>query len=106
MAPDLDPLDPIALDGSPGVAYATHKARANGIARHFALTRHLKDIAAEQADEDNVTTLIAHFHMLKVEPGFPLGGLEPSATAAPAALRRLNRGNGLVGTKGVTTHRD
>ena len=44
--------------------------------------------------------------MLRLEPGFAAPGQEPSATAAPAALRRLNRGNGLVGTKGASTERD
>ena len=106
MPPDPEPLAPIAPDGSPAQAFATHKARANGIARHFALTRHLKDVKAEQANEDNITALIAHFHMLMLEPGFTPPGQEPSATAAPAALRRLNRGNGLVGTKGASTERD
>lgn len=106
MPPDPDPLDPIAVDGSPAQAFATHKVRADGIARHFAFTRHLNDIPVEQAGEDNVTTLIAHFHMLKLEPGFTPPGQEPSALAAPAALRRLNRGNGLVGSKGASTTRD
>lgn len=55
---DVDPLDPVAADGSPANAFATHKARADGIARFFALTRRLKDIKAEQAGEDNTTTLI------------------------------------------------
>ncbi|MER6957421.1 hypothetical protein [Streptomyces sp. NPDC000618] len=103
---DVDPLDPVAADGSPANAFATHKARADGIARFFALTRRLKDIKAEQAGEDNTTTLIAHCHMLALDPGFTPPGEEPSATAMPAALRRLNRGNGLVGTKGASTERD
>jgi hypothetical protein len=100
------PLDPVAPDASHGQAFATHKARGNGIARFFAETRHLKDIKPEQAGEDNVQTLIAHFHMLQLEPGFTPPGQEPSAVAAPAALRRLNRGNGLVGTQGASTERD
>lgn len=47
MAPTSDPLeelDPTALDGSPGQAFASHKARANGIAKYFALTRPLEPI--------------------------------------------------------------
>ena len=103
---DPDPLDPIAADGSPAAAFATHQARANGIAKHFALTRRLKDIKAEQAGEDNTTTLIAHCHMLSLDSAFTPPGEEPSITAMPAALRRLNRGNGLVGTKGASTERD
>ena len=101
-----DPLGPVAPDGSHAQAFATHRARGNGIARFFALTRLLKDIPSQQAGEDNVHTLIAHFHMLSIEPGFAPPGQEPSATAAPGALRRLNRGNGLVGTKGASTERD
>jgi hypothetical protein len=110
MASNPDPLGPVAPDGSHAQAFATHRARGNGIARFFALTRRLKDIPSQQAGEDNVHTLIAHFHMLSIEPGFappgPPPGQEPSATAAPAALRRLDRGNGLVGTEGASTERD
>jgi hypothetical protein len=106
MPSDADPLAPVAADGSHGQAFATHKARGDGIARFFANTRLLKDIKAEQAGEDNIQTLIAHFHMLKLDPAFASPGQEPSATAAPAALRRLNRGNGLVGTHGASTKRD
>jgi len=41
---ELAPLDPVALDGSPAQAFASHRARANGIARHFAMSRPLSGI--------------------------------------------------------------
>jgi hypothetical protein len=44
--------------------------------------------------------------MLSLDPGFAAPGQEPSATAAPAALRRLNVGTGLVGTHRASTDRD
>lgn len=103
------PLDPVALDGSPAQAYASHRARANGIARFFAETRPLSSIEqGKQAGEDNTTTLLAHFHAVRHEPGFrPAGAnVPPSADEAPKALRRLTMGNGLVGTEGASTKRD
>lgn len=39
-----DPLAPVALDGSPAQAFASHRARANGLARHFATTRLLDTV--------------------------------------------------------------
>lgn len=98
QGPPPDPLDSLALGGSPAQAFASHKARANGIARHFALTRPLRDVNGE-ADENHTTTLLAHFHTVADDPGFTPPGEEPSATAAPAALRRLFMGDGLVGTR-------
>lgn len=99
-------LDSVAPDGSPGQAFATHKARANDMAKFCALTRRLRDIKNEQAGEDNVMTLLAHLHMLSLDPEFKHPEDEPSKMAVPAALGRLNRGNGLVGTHGASTHRD
>lgn len=96
--PPPGPLDSLALDGSPAQAFASHKARANGIARHFALTRPLSEVYGK-ADENHTTTLLAHFHAVADDPGFAVPGEEPSATAAPIALRRLNQGDGLVGTR-------
>ena len=103
---DPDPLDPVATDGSPAAAFATHQARANGIAKHFALTRRLKDIKAEQAGEDNTTTLIAHCHMLGWIPAspHPAAGAErhrDARRAAPAQPRQRPGGH-----KGASTERD
>jgi hypothetical protein len=100
QAPISDPLGPVALDGSPAQAFASHRARGNGIARHFALTRPLSSVSGE-ANEDNMVTLIAHLHAATEDPKFtPPGQVEPSATAAPKALRALSRGEGIVGTFG------
>jgi hypothetical protein len=98
MAPTHDPLEPTALDGSPAQAFASHKARANGIAEFFALTRPLEAINGE-ADEDNTIALIAHLHAASDDPNFAVPGQEASRTLAPKVLRRLNRGDGQVGTR-------
>ena len=92
-----DPLDSPALDGSPGQAFASHKARANGIARFFAQTHPLNPIKGK-ADEDKTITLLAHLHAASHDPDFAVGGIV-SREHIPAALRRLNRGDGLVGTR-------
>jgi hypothetical protein len=99
QAPLSDPLASVALDGSPAQAFASHKARANGLARHFALTRHLSTVQGE-AGEDNTVTLMAHLHAASEDPTFAVPNQEPSLTAAPKALRRLTRGEGKVGTFG------
>ncbi|GIG88017.1 hypothetical protein [Plantactinospora endophytica] len=90
-------LDPVALDGSPGQAFASHRARAAGIAKYFASTRPLSTVNGT-ADENNTVTLIAHFHAVADDPDFAVGGV-PSRTAAPQALRRLDQGDGEVGTR-------
>ena len=99
-----DFLAPTALDGSPGQAFASHKSRAAGVAKYFASTR-LLDSVHGVADENTTIALIAHLHAAADDPGFAAGG-EVSLTAAPAALHRLIRGSGLVGTDGASTKRD
>src|SRR5687768_896521 len=92
-----DPLDSPALDGSPAQAFASHKARANGIARFFAQNHHLNTVNGE-ADENQTINLLAHLHAASHDPSFAVGGMV-SRDHIPAALRRLNRGDGLVGTR-------
>ncbi len=105
MPPNPDPLDPVALDGSPAQAFASHRARAIGIARHFVKTRPLSNVRGG-ADENHTVALIGHFHVVSDDPGFQSDGV-PSATEAPLALRRLEMANGgLVGTEGASTKRD
>jgi hypothetical protein len=94
-----DPLAPVALDGSPAAAYASHRLRADGIARYFAQTRPLEPIGANppgenQAGENETIALIAHFHVAARDPA----GSRAQIDAARAALRRLDRGNGQMGT--------
>ncbi len=104
--PALFPLlDPPALDGSPAAAFASHRVRASGIARFFAADRKLT-WGNEQAGEDNMTALIAHFQAVRDDPNFASPGMAPSRTLISPALRRLNRGNGQVGTHGASTPRD
>jgi len=98
-------LDPVALDGSPEQAFASHQSRAVGIAKYFATTRPLSDVKG-QADENTTIALIAHCHAVAAEPGFTPAGAPSSATEAPVALRRLFMGDGLVGTDGASTKRD
>src|SRR5215212_4809080 len=92
-----DPLDSPALDGSPAQAFASHKARVSGIARFFAQTRPLQTVDGK-ADEDKTIHLLAHLHVASEDSSFAVGGLV-SHDHIPAALRRLNRGDGLVGTR-------
>ncbi|MFC4456568.1 hypothetical protein [Deinococcus sonorensis] len=86
-----------ALDGSPGQAYASHKARANGIARFFAQAHPLETVNGK-AGEDQTITLLAHLHAASVDPNVIVDG-KVVRDYIPAALRRLNPGDGLVGTR-------
>lgn len=94
MAPDLlAHLAPVALDGSPAQAFASHRVRAMGIARYFAGTRPLFDVAGE-AGESNTVALLAHLHCA--------AGNGASVAGTRAALRRLERGKRHVGTDRVS----
>jgi hypothetical protein len=98
-------LEPTALDGSPAQAFASHKARANGIAKYLALSPPLGPLGPlgainGTADEDKTTALIAHLHAASDDPDFAVPGQEASRTLAPKVLKRLNRGDGKVGTGG------
>jgi hypothetical protein len=93
-------LDPVAIDGSPGQAYASHRARAAGIVRYYASTRHL-DFGGKVADENNTVALIAHLHAASLDPGFtPEGQSAPSAQLAVQTLMTMTKGDGKVGTTG------
>lgn len=100
-----DYLRPVAINGTPAEAFATHAGRAAGIAKYFACTHALSDVQGK-ADENKTVALIAHCHAVADEPAFQPDGMPSSAGGIPAALRRLNRGNGLVGTTGASTERD
>lgn len=98
MTPPEAFLDAVALDGSPGQAYASHKARTAGIARYFASTRPL-DFGGQKADENNTVALLAHLHAASLDAGFtPDGQSAPSAQLAPRTLMTMNKGDGKVGT--------
>jgi hypothetical protein len=94
---NLSLLDPVALDGSPAQAFASHRARANGIARFYAENRPLSAINGE-ADENRTMTILAHLHAAAADPTFAAPGEQPSRTAAVSALLRLGMGDGEVGT--------
>jgi hypothetical protein len=91
-------LVPVALDGSPAQAFASHRARANGIAKFYAESRPLSGINGE-ADENRTMTILAHLHAASSDPDFAVPGEERSLTAATKALLRLNMGDGKVGTQ-------
>jgi len=87
----------VAIDGTPAHAFASHRARASAIARHYALANPLTFMGAT-ADENNTTWLIAHLQAASEDLAFAVPGQEPSLTLAPKVLRSLNKGQGGVGT--------
>ena len=95
-------LDPVALNASPEAAYASHPARALGIARHYAYTHPLGAFALPGGrvfEEDVATALIAHLHASADDPAFAAPGAEPSRTLITKALHQWNPGAGEVGTR-------
>ncbi|WAZ26368.1 glycoside hydrolase [Streptomyces cinnabarinus] len=95
-------LDATALNGTPEAAYASHRERALGIARHYAHTHPLGDFDqadGREFDENVATALIAHLHAAAADPAFAAPGAEPSRTLIPKVLRRWHPGKGEVGTK-------
>lgn len=92
-------LDPPAVNGSTGQAFASHRTRASAIARHYALANPL-DFMGAIADENNTIYLIAHLQAASDDPDFPhVPGQEPSLTLAPKVLKSLRKkGFGTVGT--------
>jgi hypothetical protein len=91
-------LDAVALDGSPGQAYASHRARTAGIVKYFASTRPL-NFGGQKADENSTVALMAHLHAGSLDPSFtPDGQSVPSALLAPQILMTMNKGDGKVGT--------
>jgi photosystem II stability/assembly factor-like uncharacterized protein len=90
-------LDPVAIDGTPAQAFASHKTRASAISRQYAFT-HPLNVTGVTADEDNTIQLIAHLQAASDDPSFSCPGQEPSVSLAPKMLRNLNKGDGAVGT--------
>jgi hypothetical protein len=91
------PLDPLPLDGSPGQAFASHHVRAKAIARHFVQTRRM-DGPTGIADENSSIQLIAHLHVLSVDPDFHIPGELPHSVVTNTLLRSSSQGNGAMGT--------
>ncbi|MCX5610650.1 glycoside hydrolase [Streptomyces sp. NBC_00047] len=88
-------LDPVALGGSAVQAWASHEARAKGIAKFFAATHPLSQVQGP-ANEGNTAALLAHLAAADADPNFKVDGVV-SRVDAPLALRRLER-KGHVGT--------
>lgn len=88
---DLSLLDPPALGPSAAEAYASHQARALGVAKFYADLNPL-DAVSGQAGENNVAVLWAHLH---ARTEFKVSG--PNQPVIDA-LTRLNQGDGEVGT--------
>ncbi len=98
-------LDPVALDATPGGAFASHRARANGIARFYAYTHPLENFVARKGetrrfDEDASFALIAHLHAAGQDAAFKAEkSPEPSRTLVSKVLHTWTPGDGRVGTK-------
>lgn len=91
-------LGPKALNGSHEQAYASHHERMAGIARAFATLHPLAEVSGK-ATENNTLHLIGHCQAVRDDPTFVVPGQPPSRDSIPTALRRLNKGDGLVGTR-------
>ncbi|MFE2103924.1 LGFP repeat-containing protein, partial [Streptomyces sp. NPDC059468] len=90
-------LDPLPLDGSPGHAFASHTVRARAIARHFVQTRRM-DGPTNITDENSSIQLIAHLHVLSVDPEFHIPGGLPHRLVVNTLLRSSTQGVGAMGT--------
>ncbi len=97
MLPD-DYLVPPSPEATPSMAYATHAARAFGLARYYAYKNPLSGIISRTAGENETIVLLAHLHAASVDSSFRSPGENPSGFLAPTILESLNRGAGLVGT--------
>ncbi|MER5615470.1 hypothetical protein, partial [Streptomyces sp. NPDC002215] len=94
-------LDPVALGGSPTQAWASHEARAAGIAKYFAANNLLADVHGD-ADENKMNTLLAHLAAAKADPNFQVYGVE-SRLWVPVALQQLRIG-AHIGTAAAGFH--
>ncbi|MFD3480490.1 hypothetical protein, partial [Streptomyces sp. NPDC058695] len=101
--PADDYLVSSAHDASPAEAFASHRARAMGIAKHFALTRPLTKVHGP-CGENEVTALCAHLHAATDERDAEFAG---QLEAIRTAMHKLElKNDGLVGTTGASTDRD
>ena len=91
------PLAPLPMDTSHGQAFASHRARATAIARHYVRTRPMPG-GHRFADEDSAIQLIAHLHVLAVDPEFRVPGQLPNKVLAHTLLRTLETEHGQMGT--------
>jgi hypothetical protein len=91
-------LDPIAIDGTPAQAFASHKTRASAIARQYAMDNPLDFTDNTIAGENETIRLIAHLQAVSDDDKFP------SRDLVSTMLRKLVQGDSLVGTnyKGLT----
>jgi hypothetical protein len=103
-------LEPPPPDSSPAMAFASHAVRANAIARHFVRTRRMNGPTG-LADENSAIQLIAHLHVLSVDPDFQLPGELPhsvvthtllrSSAQGPARVRRQQAAHGRADRPGL-----
>ena len=80
-----------ALGGTPAQAYASHYARADDIARHYARTRALV-LPLQAGTEDAALVLIAHLHAVSQDPDFTVAGELPSEVLIHTALKSIDLG--------------
>ncbi|MFJ3658251.1 tetratricopeptide repeat protein, partial [Streptomyces nigra] len=99
MALPEDFLNPVALDGSPGQAFASHRVRAINNAKFLAWWNPLERFRGAEAGENETIMLLAHLHAAADEPDFASPGQPPSRILAPEILKTLKlKDDGLVGT--------
>ncbi|QKW10075.1 hypothetical protein HUT18_30310 [Streptomyces sp. NA04227] len=99
MALPEDFLNSIALDGSPGQAFASHRLRAINNAKNLAWRKPLEGIRGAEAGENETIYLLAHMHAATDDPDFAAPDQRPSKVLAPEILRTLRlKEDGLVGT--------
>lgn len=105
VAQAVQPLLDATLPVTPALAYATHNSRVLDLARVFATRDDRADLGqyapggkqGPNANEDALTALIAHCHVLTRDPAFGRPGAAPSAQAVPTTLVHLVR-NSTLGT--------
>ncbi|MBO3749847.1 hypothetical protein J5X84_27520 [Streptosporangiaceae bacterium NEAU-GS5] len=99
VQPETDALlEPLPLDGSHGMAFASHTVRARAIARHYVRTRRM-NAPTGVADENATIQLIAHLHVLSLDPDFRIPGELPHKVVVNTLLRSSFQGLGAMGTQ-------
>ena len=93
----LLPGPAVPTDSSAAQAFATHLPRADAVAAHYVRTRGWSGPPGA-ATEDSTIQLIAHLHVLSVDPRFQVPGQLPNKVLTHTLLRTLETEHGQMGT--------